>query len=78
MGQVYFGEVGHSYIGANSWRGITTKTDGRKLDQATQARLMKMVVQAVRGGMTRVEAARTYGVRVRLIGNWMNWPAKAA
>ncbi|NPT68986.1 IS630 family transposase [Paraburkholderia sp. RL16-012-BIC-B] len=30
-----------------------------------------MVVQAVRDGMTRVEAARTYGVSVRAVGNWM-------
>jgi transposase len=50
---------------------MKTKTDCRKLDQTTQAHLRKMVVQAVRGGMTRVEAARTYGVSVRAIGNWM-------
>ncbi|WP_125483317.1 IS630 family transposase, partial [Caballeronia choica] len=30
-----------------------------------------MVVQAVRGGMTRVEAGRTFGVSLRAIGNWM-------
>ncbi|MBK3823929.1 IS630 family transposase [Paraburkholderia aspalathi] len=30
-----------------------------------------MVVQAVRGGMTRAEAARTYGVSLRAVGNWM-------
>ena len=40
-------------------------------DQATQAHLRKMVVQAVRGGMTRVEAGRTFGVSLRAIGNWM-------
>ncbi|SEF12773.1 Winged helix-turn helix [Burkholderia sp. WP9] len=50
---------------------MNTKTDARKLDQATQAHLRKMVVQAVRGGMTRVEAARTYGVSLRAVGNWM-------
>jgi transposase len=50
---------------------MKTKTDGRKLDQATQAHLRKMVVQAVRGGMTRVEAGRTFGVSLRAIGNWM-------
>ncbi|SAL07696.1 helix-turn-helix, type 11 domain-containing protein [Caballeronia calidae] len=50
---------------------MNTKTDARKLDQATQAHLRKMVVQAVRGGMTRAEAARTYGVSLRAVGNWM-------
>ncbi|WP_307852699.1 IS630 family transposase [Paraburkholderia aspalathi] len=51
--------------------GMKTKTDARQLDQATQAHLRKMVVQAVRGGMTRAEAARTYGVSLRAVGNWM-------
>jgi transposase len=50
---------------------MKTKTDARKLDQATQAHLRKMVVQAVRDGMTRVEASRTYGVSLRAVGNWM-------
>ncbi|TCK33755.1 transposase [Paraburkholderia sp. BL8N3] len=50
---------------------MNTKTDARKLDQATQAHLRKMVVQAVRGGMTRVDAARTYGVSLRAVGNGM-------
>ncbi|WP_157654150.1 hypothetical protein [Burkholderia ubonensis] len=43
------------------------KTDARKLDQSTQAHLRKMVVQAVRGGMTQVDAARTYGVSLRAV-----------
>ena len=50
---------------------MKTKTDARKLDQATQAHLRKMVVQAVRDGMTRAEASRTYGVSLRAVGNWM-------
>ncbi|MCX5541489.1 hypothetical protein M3A49_18620 [Paraburkholderia sp. CNPSo 3076] len=40
--------------------------------------MRKMVVQAVPGGMTRVEAARTHGVSVRVIGYWMKRPAKKA
>lgn len=50
---------------------MKTKTDGRKLDQATQAHLRKMVVQAVRDGMTQVDAARTYSVSLRAISRWM-------
>jgi len=50
---------------------MNTKTDSRKLDQTTQVHLRKMVVQVVRGGMTRIEAARTYGVSLRAAGNWM-------
>ena len=50
---------------------MKTKTDGRKLDQATQAHLRKMVVQAVRDGMTQVDAARTYRVSLRAISRWM-------
>jgi transposase len=30
-----------------------------------------MVVHAVKAGMTRVEAARTYGVSLRAVGNWL-------
>ncbi|WP_232446083.1 helix-turn-helix domain-containing protein, partial [Burkholderia ubonensis] len=47
------------------------KTDARKLDQSTQAHLRKMVVQAVRDGMTQVDAARTYGVSLRAVSRWM-------
>lgn len=58
---------------------MKTKTDARKLDQATQAHLRKMVVKAVRGGITRAEAARTYDVSLRAVGNWMKkWHEKAA
>ncbi|MGF6292541.1 helix-turn-helix domain-containing protein [Paraburkholderia youngii] len=50
---------------------MNPKTDVRKLDQSTQAHLRKMVVQAVRDGMTQVEAARTYRVSLRAISRWM-------
>ncbi|MGF6292680.1 IS630 family transposase [Paraburkholderia youngii] len=50
---------------------MNPKTDARKLDQSTQAHLRKMVVQAVRDGMTQVEAARTYRVGLRAISRWM-------
>ncbi|WP_198390806.1 helix-turn-helix domain-containing protein [Burkholderia ubonensis] len=47
------------------------KTDARKLDQSTQAHLRKMMVRAVRDGMTQDDAARTYGVSLRVISRWM-------
>ncbi len=50
---------------------MSTKTDARKLDGATQAHLRKLVVQAVRGGMTQTEAAATYGVSLRAVSKWM-------
>jgi transposase len=50
---------------------MKTKTDARKLDQATQAYLRKTVVQAVREGMTQTAAAKTYKVSVRAVSKWM-------
>ncbi|WP_248295561.1 helix-turn-helix domain-containing protein [Paraburkholderia sp. UYCP14C] len=50
---------------------MKTKTDARKLDGATQAHLRKMVVQAVRDGMTQTAAAKTYGVSLRAVSKWM-------
>jgi transposase len=50
---------------------MKTKTDARKLDGATQAHLRKMVVQAVRGGMTQTAAASTFGVSLRAVSKWM-------
>lgn len=50
---------------------MSAKTDGRKLDGATQAHLRKLVVTAVRGGMKQTEAAATYGVSVRAVSKWM-------
>ena len=50
---------------------MSTKTDARKLDGATQAHLRKLVVKAVRGGMTQNEAATTYSVSLRAVSKWM-------
>jgi len=50
---------------------MSTKTDARKLDSATQAHMRKLVAQAVRGGMTQTDAARTYGVSLRAVSKWM-------
>jgi transposase len=50
---------------------MSTKTDARKLDGATQAHLRKLVVKAVRGGMTQTEAAATYAVSLRAVSKWM-------
>ena len=47
------------------------KNDARKLDGATQAHVRKMVVQAVRGGMTQTAAANIYGVSLRAVSKWM-------
>ena len=49
---------------------MSTKTDARKLDGATQAHLRKLVVKAVRGGMTQTEAATTYSVSLRAVSKW--------
>ncbi len=43
------------------------KTDGRKLDRATQAHLRRQVVLAVRGGMTQAEASRVHGLSLRAV-----------
>jgi transposase len=50
---------------------MSTKTDARKLDGATQAHLRKLVVKAVCAGMTQTEAASTYGVSLRAVSKWM-------
>ncbi len=50
---------------------MKTKTDARKLDGATQAHLRKLVVEAVRGGMTQTGTASTYGVSLRAVSKWM-------
>lgn len=51
---------------------MTKKTDGRKLDSATQAHLRRSVVLAVRDGMTQVEAARTFGLSLRAVSKYMS------
>jgi transposase len=53
------------------YMGMNTKTDARRLDGATQAHLRKMVVQAVRDGMSQTAAAKTYGVSLRAVSKWM-------
>jgi len=50
---------------------MSTKTDARNLDGATQAHLRQLVVKAVRGAMTQTEAAATYGVSLRAVSKWM-------
>jgi len=50
---------------------MSTKTDARKLDSATQTHLRKLVVGAVRSGMTQTTAATTYGVSLRAVSKWM-------
>ncbi|MGH8459327.1 MAG: IS630 family transposase [Nevskiales bacterium] len=50
---------------------MRTPTDARKLDMATLAHLRRMVVKAVRGGMTQTEAARTYGASLRAVNKWV-------
>jgi transposase len=50
---------------------MSTRPDARKLDGATQAHLRKLVVQAVRGGMTQAVAATTFGVSMRAVSKWM-------
>ena len=50
---------------------MKTKTDARKLDMLTQAHLRKLVVKAVRGGMTQTAAALTFGVSLRAVSKWM-------
>jgi transposase len=50
---------------------MSTKTDARKLDGATQAHLRKLVVKAVRCAMTQTAAAARYGVSLRAVSKWM-------
>ena len=50
---------------------MSAKTDARKLDGATQGHLRKLVVRAVRGGMSQTLAAQTYAVSLRAVSKWM-------
>ena len=50
---------------------MSTKTDARTLDSATQGHLRKLVVKAVQGGMTQTQAASTYDVSLRAVSKWM-------
>jgi transposase len=50
---------------------MKTKTDARKLDMSTQAHLRKLVVKAVRDGMSQTAAATTFEVSLRAVSKWM-------
>jgi len=50
---------------------MVKRTDGRRLDAATQAHVRRTVVQAVRGGMTQTAAAKLFGVSLRAVNQWM-------
>ena len=50
---------------------MSTRTDARKLDVATQAHLRQLAVKAVRGGMKQTEASAVYGVSLRAVSKWM-------
>lgn len=52
-------------------RGMTRKTDARKLDSLTQEHLRRSVIKAIRGGMTQTLAAKTFGVSVRAANKWV-------
>jgi transposase len=45
--------------------------DARSLSPQARAELRREVILAVRGGMTRLEAARRFGVSRRTVGSWM-------
>ncbi len=46
-------------------------SDARKLGSAALTLLRRQVVQAVRGGMTQTQAARTFGASLRVVSKWM-------
>ena len=50
---------------------MQSKTDGRKLDIATQTHLRRTVVQAVRAGMSQTRAAEVFGASLRAVSKWM-------
>jgi transposase len=45
--------------------------DARSLSSVTQEELRRRAVQAVRGGMTQLEAARIFGITRQTVGLWM-------
>jgi transposase len=50
---------------------MRTKADARRLEVVTQADLKKIVVEAMRGGMTQTGVASTIGVSLRALSKWM-------
>src|SRR4030066_959505 len=51
-------------------------TDARALPAPAQEGLRRRAVEAVRNGMTRIEAARVFGVTRQTVGKWVgDWEA---
>lgn len=46
------------------------RSDARKLESSALHLLRRQVVQAVRGGMSQTEAARTFGASLRAVSKW--------
>ena len=49
---------------------MKAKTDARKLDEATQAHLRRLVVKALRAGMKQTAAAEQFAVSLRAVNKW--------
>jgi transposase len=47
------------------------RSDARKLESSALHLLRRQAVQAVRGGMSQTEAARTFGASLRAVSKWM-------
>jgi transposase len=47
------------------------KDDARKLAPAAQAHLRRLVIKAVRAGISQTAAAKTYGVSLRAVNKWV-------
>lgn len=56
--------------------GMHKHGDARKLESSALHLLRRQVVQAVRGGMSQTEAARTFGASLRAVSNWMRLDRK--
>lgn len=50
--------------------GMDTRRDARTLESSALHLLRRQVVQAVRGGMSQTEAARTFGASLRAVSKW--------
>ena len=50
---------------------MEAKTDGRKLDMATQGQVRRLVVKAVRGGLKQGAAAKRFSVSLRAVNKWV-------
>ena len=50
---------------------MPARTDGRRVDAATQANVRRLAVKAVRAGMTQTTATATFGVSMRAVNQWM-------